>query len=256
VRGKPDSVVIEVLAHYATGAISAPQFGAAPGSPVPSVPRSVPDPRSLFMTLQYALTRLPEKPMAARRPDPRIGHFTSTLQDFGSDTARSPTVRQINRWRLEKKDPAAPMSEPVKPLVYWLDRSIPLQYRETIRAGILEWNKAFEAIGFTNAIEVKVQADDADFDTFDPGLSAVLSPHAAGAPSAPRCCRRARSTGAACCRRALKPPSTPGTNTPTRAAANTPSGPASNSPTAWTCSRRVASSPPKARKRSSSCSNS
>jgi hypothetical protein len=57
--------------------------------------------------------------------------------------------------------------------VYWLDRSIPLQYRDTIRAGILEWNKAFEAIGFTNAIEVKVQPDDADFDTFDPGLSAV-----------------------------------------------------------------------------------
>ncbi len=173
VRGKPESVVIEVLAHYATGSISAPQFGAPPGSPVPTVPRSVPDPRSLFMTLQYALTRLPDQPMAARRPDPRIGHFTSTLQDFGSDTARSPTVRQINRWRLEKKDPSAAMSEPVKPLVYWLDRSIPLQYRDTIRAGILEWNKAFEAIGFTNAIEVKVQADDADFDTFDPGLSAV-----------------------------------------------------------------------------------
>ena len=172
-RGKPESVVIEVLAHYATGAIAAPQFGAPPGSPVPTVPRSVPDPRSLFMTLQYALTRLPEQPMAARQPDPRIGHFTSTLQDFGSDTARSATVRQINRWRLEKKDPAAAMSEPVKPLVYWLDRSIPLQYRDTIRAGILEWNKAFEAIGFTNAIEVKVQADDADFDTFDPGLAAV-----------------------------------------------------------------------------------
>ncbi len=173
VRGKPDSVVIEVLAHYATGSIAAPQFGAPPGSPVPTVPRSVPDPRSLFMTLQYALTRLPEQPMAARRPDPRIGHFTSTSQDFGSDTARSSTVRQINRWRLEKKDPTAAMSEPVKPLVYWLDRSIPLQYRDTIRAGILEWNKAFEAIGFTNAIEVKVQPEDADFDTFDPGLAAV-----------------------------------------------------------------------------------
>ena len=173
VRGKPDSVVIEVLAHYATGSISAPQFGAPAGSPVPTVPRSVPDPRSLFMTLQYALTRLPEQPMAARRPDPRIGHFTSTLQDFGSDTARSSTVRQINRWRLEKKDPTAAMSEPVKPLVYWLDRSIPLQYRDTIRAGILEWNKAFEAIGFTNAIEVKVQPEEADFDTFDPGLAAV-----------------------------------------------------------------------------------
>ncbi|MEO8805805.1 MAG: zinc-dependent metalloprotease [Burkholderiaceae bacterium] len=173
VRGKPDSVVIEVLAHYATGSIVAPQFGAPPGSPVPTVPRSVPDPRSLFMTLQYALTRLPEQPMAARRPDPRIGHFTSTLQDFGSDTARSSTVRQINRWRLVKKDPAAAMSEPVKPIVYWLDRSIPLQYRDTIRAGILEWNKAFEMIGFTNAIAVKVQPDDADFDTFDPGLAAV-----------------------------------------------------------------------------------
>ncbi len=173
VRGKRDSLVIEVLAHYAAGSIIAPQPGAQPGSPVPTVPRSVPDPRSLFMTLQYALTRLPEQAMAPRRPDPRIGHFTSTLQDFGSDTARSSTVRQITRWRLEKKDPAAAMSEPVKPLIYWLDRSIPLQYRDAIRAGILEWNKAFEAIGFANAIVVKVQPDDADFDTFDPGLASV-----------------------------------------------------------------------------------
>ena len=173
VRGKPDMAVIEVLAHYATGAIASPQFGAAPGSPVPSVPRNVPDPRSLFMTLQYAITRLPEQPMAARAPDPRIGHFTSSHQDFGSDTTRSPTVRQINRWRLEKKDPAAALSEPVKPLIYWLDRSIPLQYRDAVRAGILEWNKAFEPIGFRNAIEVRVQPDDADFDTLDPGSASV-----------------------------------------------------------------------------------
>ena len=82
-------------------------------------------------------------------------------------------MRHVQRWRLEKKDPAAELSEPVKPIVYWLDRTIPLKYRDAITAGILEWNKAFERIGFKNAIEARVQPDDADFDTLDVGVASV-----------------------------------------------------------------------------------
>jgi Met-zincin/Domain of unknown function (DUF5117) len=170
VRGTPERVVIELLAHYATGSISA---GAPGATPAPSVPRSLPDVRSLFATVQYALTALPEVPMAPRKADPRIGHFTSLQNDFGDDVAASPVQRHVNRWRLEKKDPAAAISEPVKPLVYWLDRTIPLKYRDAIRRGILEWNTAFERIGFKDAIEVRVQPDDADFDTLDVGYAAV-----------------------------------------------------------------------------------
>jgi len=172
-RGKPDMVALEVLAHYATGSIALPQPGMPAGAPVPSVPRAVPDARSFFMTLHYSLSRLPEDPMPARIADARVGYFTARYEDYGDDLARVPTVRHIARWRLEKKDPSAALSEPVKPIVYWLDRTIPLKYRDAITAGILEWNKAFERIGFKNAIEVRVQPDDADFDTLDVGVASV-----------------------------------------------------------------------------------
>ena len=173
VRAKPDLVVLQVLAHYATGSISPPQALVPPGQTGPSVPRSLADVRSMFTNVHYVISRLPEVPMAPRTSDARIGHFVTLQQDFGNDLARSPTLRYIDRWRLEKKDPAAAMSEPVKPLVYWLDRSLPLKYREVVTGAILEWNKAFERIGFSNAIEVKVQPDDADFDTLDTGFAAV-----------------------------------------------------------------------------------
>ena len=171
VRVKPDGVSLEVMQHFATGSIAVRQPNTPPGAPVPTVPTTLADPRSLFVTAQYSISVLPVAAMAGRPADSRVGYFTAAHWDFSDDLNRSPIVRNVNRWRLEKKDPAAALSEPVKPIVYWLDRTIPLKYRDTITAGILEWNKAFEKIGFKDAIEVKVQPDDADFDTLDSGAS-------------------------------------------------------------------------------------
>ena len=175
VRAKPDLVVFEVTSHYATPSISFPTPGAPtpPGTPVPSTPSGLPDVRSMFFGLHYSLGKLPEQPMVPRKSDARIGHFTTQVQDFTSDLARTPKQRFVNRWRLEKKDPAAALSEPVKPITYWLDKTIPVAYRGAITDGILEWNKAFEKIGFQNAIVVKQQADDADFDTLDLGVASI-----------------------------------------------------------------------------------
>jgi hypothetical protein len=175
VRAKSDLVVFEVTSHYATPSISFPTPGAPtpPGTPVPSTPSGLPDVRSMFFGLHYSLGKLPEQPMVPRKSDARIGHFTTQVQDFTSDLARTPKQRFVNRWRLEKKDPAAALSEPVKPITYWLDKTIPVAYRGAITDGILEWNKAFEKIGFQNAIVVKQQADDADFDTLDLGVASI-----------------------------------------------------------------------------------
>ncbi|HSB25775.1 MAG TPA: zinc-dependent metalloprotease, partial [Burkholderiaceae bacterium] len=173
VRGKPDQVVLDVSAHYATASIAQSMPGAPPGTPAPTTPASLPDARSMFFTLQYSLARLPEQPMQPRKSDPRVGYFDTGVQDFSDDLARTPRRQFINRWRLEKKDPAAALSEPVKPITYWLDRTIPLKYRDAITKGILAWNAAFERIGFRNAIVVKVQPDDADFDTLDVGVASV-----------------------------------------------------------------------------------
>jgi hypothetical protein len=170
-RGKDDAVFFEVSAHYATASIGQ----ATPGQPgpAPTTPNHLPDVRSMFLGLHYSISKLPEQPMKPRLADARVGYFTTNTMDFASDLARTPRVRYVNRWRLEKKDPAAALSEPVKPITYWLDRTIPLQYREAISKGILAWNAAFEKIGFKNAIEVKVQPDDADFDTLDIGVASV-----------------------------------------------------------------------------------
>jgi len=173
VRGKPDLLVLEVNGHYATGSLAVPQPGTPPGVPLPSLPGGVPDPRSLFLKVHYSLARLPEVAMARRAADPRIGHFVSVTDDFSDDLARSPRLRYVNRWRLEKKDPAAELSPPLKPITFWLDRNIPEAYRATIAAGVLAWNTAFERLGFDHAIEVKQQADDADFDTLDADVASI-----------------------------------------------------------------------------------
>jgi len=172
-RATPDLVVLEVMNHYATGSIAVPQPGTPPGMPVPTVPRSVPDPRSLFMSFHYSIAKLPESPMAARKADARVGYFTTNVTDFTDDLARSPRQRFVNRWRLDKKDPAAALSEPVKPITFWLDKTIPEKYRAPITAGVLEWNKAFEKIGFKDAVRVEVQPDNAEWDTLDFGRASI-----------------------------------------------------------------------------------
>ncbi|MEY2891350.1 MAG: hypothetical protein RJA98_1258 [Pseudomonadota bacterium] len=167
-RGKPDQLVIETLNHFASPGLALP----APGTPV-AVPGTLTDPRSLFVRLHYSLSRLPAQPMVPRRADGRIGHFATTVNDLGDELARSPRQRFVNRWRLEKKDPAAAVSEPVKPITYWLDRNIPEAYRAAITTGVLAWNEAFERIGFRNAIVVKQQPDDAAFDTLDEDVASI-----------------------------------------------------------------------------------
>ncbi len=169
-RAVDGMMTFEVTAHYALARPVTPP-PAAPGSPppavVPTLPETVPDPRSLFLGFFYTLARLPETPMTPRIADERIGYFTADRVDFTSDLARVPVVRYVTRWRLEKQDPAAALSEPKAPIVFWLDRNIPQKYRAPIRSGILEWNKAFEKIGYKDAIHVEQQPDNADFDTAD-----------------------------------------------------------------------------------------
>lgn len=171
VRSGPNGAVIETQNHYYTGSLAAPQWGQS--GPAPTLPRYLPDARSLMVAHHYSLTPLPATPMAPRKADARVGLFTTSLLDWSNDVARTPRVRYVNRWRLEKKDPAAALSEPVKPITFWIDRNVPLAYRDTVKSAILEWNKAFEAIGFKDAIAVQQQPDDAPFDTLDAGYPSV-----------------------------------------------------------------------------------
>jgi hypothetical protein len=153
-------------AHFSTARIPAPPLTPSP-VPMPAPPQAVPDPRSFFVSFVYSFTRLPATAMAPRLADPRVGHFTDSFTDLGTDFKANPRVHYVNRWRLEKKDPQAALSEPVKPIVFWLDKNIPQRYRKSVEAGVLEWNKAFERIGFKDALVARQQPDDADWDNMD-----------------------------------------------------------------------------------------
>ena len=163
VRSTPDFVSFNVMAHYALARIATP----APGQMVTAPPGTLPDIRSLFLGFHYSIAKLPDTPMRPRMADTRVGYFSTERWDFTTDDRRIPVVRYANRWRLEKKDPAAALSEPKQPIVYWIDRTVPERYRATLRDGVLEWNKAFERIGYKDAIRVEIQPDNADFNTSD-----------------------------------------------------------------------------------------
>jgi hypothetical protein len=126
----------------------------------------VTDSRAVSVMLQHSLIAMPENNFQPRFDDPRIGYFTETVNDMTSADAlnfRDP----IHRWNLVKKEPGAAMSEPVKPIVWWIEKTTPKEYRETIRAAGMQWNLAFEKIGFKNAVQVFEQPDTATWDAGD-----------------------------------------------------------------------------------------
>lgn len=168
VRVRTDDSIsgFHVNAHFSVPKISPhPLVPAAVANPPPPV--TTPDPRSLFIGFYYSFAMLPVDAMAARQADDRIGHFVTTHVDFTEDLAPKTSTHYVNRWRLEKSEPGQALSEPKQAIVYWLDKNIPKKYRKSIAEGVLEWNKAFEKIGFKNALVVKQQTDKDEFDTLD-----------------------------------------------------------------------------------------
>ena len=165
-RVTDDLTTLNARIHFATPRMPAPPLVPSP-VPTPAPPATTPDPRSFFIGYVYSFTKLADQAMAPRRTDPRLGHFFDAVTDLSTDLNASPKLHYITRWRLEKTDPQAALSEPRQPIVYWLDKNIPPRYRGAVEAGILEWNKAFEKIGFKNAVQVRQQPDDADWDNMD-----------------------------------------------------------------------------------------
>lgn len=158
----PENVVVETVYAFqgsGGGAGLAALFGLGG--------ETLADERSIVFRVTYNLWELVDTGYRPRLADPRVGYFTTDFQDLTRSEQVSQNVRYIQRWHLVKKDPNAELSEPVEPIVFWIDNATPHEYRDAIREGILEWNKAFERIGFKNAIVVKEMPDDADWDHAD-----------------------------------------------------------------------------------------
>ena len=173
-QARDDATTFDVTAHFSVPKLPVPSPSPTP-SPVPQ-PRpvsGVPDARSFFLGLFYTLSKLPDEPMKPRAADGRVGHFNQPMWDFSDNEAAFARKYVVQRWRMEKKDPSAALSAPKKQITYWLDKNIPLEYRDTVKAGVLEWNKAFEKLGFKDAIRVEQQPADATWSTHETGRASV-----------------------------------------------------------------------------------
>ena len=163
------NVEIETVNHFATEQPPLPPIlpPGTPPPPTPPPPRNLPDVRSLLLHFRYSISELPGPGFRPRLADDRVGHFFTQIEDYDSDRSFESSRRYIHRWRLEKQDPSAPLSPPKQPIVYWMENTVPVEYRDAIREGVLLWNKAFERIGFKDTIQVKQQPDNADWDPAD-----------------------------------------------------------------------------------------
>jgi hypothetical protein len=130
--------------------------------------------KSMTHRYHYSIFELPtESSYRPRIADDRVGHFTTMYQDYTSALREDPYERYITRWHLEKAEPKFEKSKPRRPIVFWLENTIPVAYREAVKEGVLLWNKAFERIGFVDAIEVRQMPDDADWDPADARYNTV-----------------------------------------------------------------------------------
>src|SRR5258708_4149136 len=146
----PDNVETEVTVTYTRGAggATATTGGRGGGGLGGGQMRG----NSATVVLHHSMVRLPEKPMMARLFDERVGYFTTSTMDYSRNEYKTERTRVIARWRLEKKDPNAAISEPVKPIVYYIDAATPKKWVPWLKKGIEDWNEAFAAAGFKNAI--------------------------------------------------------------------------------------------------------
>ncbi|HXV89864.1 MAG TPA: DUF5117 domain-containing protein, partial [Gemmatimonadales bacterium] len=140
VKGFPDNVNIRTKLTF------------RPAEPVNWA--SVPDGRYIPVSIFYTLARLPEQPMTPRLGDDRVGNFWTVHKDFSQEDS-SAFVHYVNRWRLEPGERVGDLWRPKKPITYYIDPNVPEEYRAMLTAGVVAWNRAFEAAGWKDAVRAE-----------------------------------------------------------------------------------------------------
>ncbi len=158
IRTYPNNDEIQVEATFSGWGSGGYYFGGAS----PNV-----DTRGITLVLHYSLCKPPEPGYHARMADYRVGHFLNAVTDFANPDPETNAKRMINRWRLEKANATARLSPPRKQIIWYIEDNVPEEYRPYVQEGILEWNKAFEKIGFQDAIAVRWQHERDDFEPED-----------------------------------------------------------------------------------------
>ena len=183
-RGVPDATrsLIERVAAYPENieveAMLTATPPATPNAPIPSpfFPEGGQGPPSNSLVMHWSIVKLPDRPMMARLADSRVGYFTTQQVDYGRPEQKAEQRTYIQRYRLEKKDPSAAVSDPVKPITYYVDPATPNWLKPYIKKGIEAWKPAFEAAGFRNGIVAKdapTPQEDPDWSAEDARYSVV-----------------------------------------------------------------------------------
>ncbi len=157
VKGFANNMELEVETTFSGGGRRMGMMGGSDG---------VADHRGITLVIHYSLMKTPDFGYHPRGADDRVGHFLSATKDFGVTDPDTNFVRLVNRWRLEKANPRAKLSPPKKQIVWYVEDTVPIEYRPYVEEGIREWNKAFEKIGFKDAIAVRWE--ESGRDEFDP----------------------------------------------------------------------------------------
>jgi hypothetical protein len=132
-------------------------------APPPALAAVLPDGRTLSLRVHHSFLKLPEPGFEPLLQDPRVGYIAQAHSDHAAPFDEPLRRYLAPRWRLSKKDPQAALSEPVQPIVYYLDRGLPEPERSAVRAAALWWNRAFAAAGFANALVLRDLPEGATF---------------------------------------------------------------------------------------------
>ena len=175
IKSLPENIEMDVLATFALAPGTPSLLGGGRPTP-PDGPQRDSGTEAVTVVLHHSMVTLPAVPMKPRLFDDRVGYFASGFYEFGSPENRVKEVRYIHRWRLDKKDPRAALSEPVKPIVYYIGPEVPAKWRPYLKQAIEDWQPAFEQAGFKNAIvarDAPTPAEDPQFDPDDVRYSVI-----------------------------------------------------------------------------------
>ncbi len=175
VKSFPTNIETRVTATYN---LTRPKPGEENGRQrFPTATRRDPSQSGVTVMLHHSMVKLPERPMKPRVFDDRVGFFTVRFSDYGDDSKHElKQERYITRFRLEKKNPKKELSEPVQQIVWYVSREVPAKWQPYIIQGINDWQPAFEAAGFENAIIGKLapsKQEDPDWDPEDARYTTV-----------------------------------------------------------------------------------
>jgi len=162
-RSFPRNVEVSALQTFEVDSVPGPA-GAPPN-------RSL---NSITMLMNYSMVLLPDNPMMARLCDDRVGYFNLSFENYNEDRVTGARRCFIQRYRLEPKDPSAAVSDPVKPITWWIDPATPAKWVPWLIKGVEWWEPVFRAAGFSNAIQAKVApTNDPNFDLDDAQNSTI-----------------------------------------------------------------------------------